>query len=73
MSARTQAELEGLARQTDELPERAVIIEYAAHQSWRCEHRDRFPWEPDCYCGLTRDLRAIGLPSSIAEQAGVVA
>lgn len=28
-------------------------LEYADHASWRCGHPDRWPWEPDCPCGLT--------------------
>ena len=40
----------------------AEISEYFAHMSWRCEHPDRFPWDPDCRCGLTAVLRALELP-----------
>lgn len=43
-----------------------LVEEYASHQSWRCEHPDHFPWEPDCHCGLTRDLREAGLDERIA-------
>jgi hypothetical protein len=38
-----------------------ALREYAEHQSWRCDHPDRYPWEPDCPCGLTGDLRALGI------------
>jgi len=41
-------------------------MEYAQHDSWRCEHPDRYPPDPDCPCGLlslqARVLAAIGSP-----------
>lgn len=27
-------------------------MEYAQHDSWRCDHPDRYPPDPDCPCGL---------------------
>lgn len=42
----------------------ALLADYAEHQSWRCDHPDRYPWEPDCPCGLSRDLREFGLTVS---------
>lgn len=40
----------------------AIIEEYAEHAAWRCAYQSRFPWDPDCPCGLTAALRAAGLP-----------
>lgn len=31
---------------------REALREYINHQSWRCEHPDRYPHNPDCPCGL---------------------
>lgn len=31
---------------------REGVDEYLEHQSWRCGHPDRWPWDPDCQCGL---------------------
>lgn len=44
--------------------QRALIklAEFAQHDSWRCGEPKRFPWEPDCYCGLTAIQRAAGVP-----------
>lgn len=39
-----------------------LIADYAEHCSWRCEYQSRYPWEPDCHCGLTDGLRRAGLP-----------
>jgi hypothetical protein len=42
----------------------AIIFEYAEHQSWRCTEPLRYPWKKngtDCECGLTKDLREVGL------------
>src|SRR5258708_6747722 len=43
-----------------------IIKEYAQHTSWRCQYQRRFPWNPDCHCGLTEDLRKVGLPAEWA-------
>lgn len=43
------------------LLQREALEEYASHQSWRCEHPDRYPWEPDCPCGLTGTLRELNI------------
>ena len=40
---------------------REAVEEYADHNSWRCGHPDRYPWEPDCPCGLTAVLRELGI------------
>ncbi len=41
-------------------------MEYAQHDSWRCEHPDRYPPDPDCPCGLlslrARVKQAVGDP-----------
>lgn len=39
----------------------AALGWYGDHQSWRCEHPDRYPWEPDCPCGLTKVQRELGI------------
>lgn len=41
---------------------RQALEEYADHQSWRCGHPDRYPWNPDCPCGLVSTLRGFGIP-----------
>lgn len=46
----------------------AIIEEHAVHTAWRCEHKDRWPWEPDCMCGLTKALRDAGLPLEWADR-----
>lgn len=51
---------------------RSLVVEYACHQAWRCEHQDRWPWEPDCMCGLTEALRELGFMPETAAQARVV-
>jgi hypothetical protein len=51
----------------------AAVEEYADHQSWRCAHPERFPWEPDCPCGLTGALRSAQLPGDWASLPGAVA
>lgn len=38
-----------------------ALKEYADHQSWRCAHPDRYPWDPDCPCGLASTLAALGI------------
>jgi hypothetical protein len=48
---------------------RAALDEYASHQSWRCDHPDRYPHEPDCPCGLVGVLRGLGHDSGIASPA----
>lgn len=41
----------------------AVIVkDYAQHDAWRCAYQSRYPWDPDCHCGLTNALREAGLP-----------
>ena len=40
---------------------RAALNEYADHQSWRCAHPDRYPWEPDCPCGLVAAMEKVGI------------
>lgn len=45
-----------------------LFEEYAQHDAWRCEHPDRYPWEPDCPCGLTAAQRELGLPVDTMEQ-----
>jgi hypothetical protein len=40
---------------------RQALVDYADHQSWRCGHPDRYPWEPDCPCGLTAVLRRFNI------------
>jgi len=42
-----------------------ALAEFAQHDSWRCAHPDRFPWEPDCQCGLTAAQRAAGVPVDV--------
>jgi hypothetical protein len=39
----------------------AALREYCSHQTWRCEYPDRYPWEPDCMCGLLSTLEKVGL------------
>lgn len=41
---------------------REAFVEYAEHGSWRCTYRTRYPWDPDCRCGLTQTCRELGLP-----------
>jgi len=50
--ARLTAERDGL---------REALSEYAAHQAWRCAYPDRYPWDPDCCCGLIATLKALGI------------
>lgn len=38
-----------------------ALSEYADHQSWRCGHPDRYPWDPDCPCGLVSTLAGFGI------------
>lgn len=33
---------------------REAMDEYADHQSWRCDHPDRYSHDPDCPCGLVK-------------------
>lgn len=40
------------------------LADYAQHDSWRCDHADRFLWEPDCPCGLSAALRKAGHPGA---------
>ena len=40
---------------------RGALNEYADHQSWRCGHPDRYPWEPDCPCGLVATMEKVGI------------
>lgn len=59
---RAKKELSSLkwaVRQLELLPE--LIEDYAQHQAWKCGEPDRYPWDPDCHCGLTRELRKVGL------------
>lgn len=53
---------------------REDFAEYADHQSWRCEHPDRYPWDPDCPCGLVEVERRVsaeerrrGLPGRVGD------
>lgn len=39
-----------------------ALLEYADHQSWRCEYPDRYPWNPDCPCGLISTLDKLDIP-----------
>lgn len=39
----------------------AFIHEYAQHDSWRCDHPDRYSQEENCPCGLLRALEDIGI------------
>lgn len=39
---------------------REALDGYADHQSWRCEHPDRYPQDPDCVCGLIGTMRGLG-------------
>lgn len=40
---------------------RKTLEDYAEHQSWRCGHPDRYPWDPDCPCGLVAALAAVDI------------
>lgn len=35
-----------------------ALTDYATHASWRCEHPDRYPHEPECPCDYTAWARA---------------
>jgi len=39
----------------------ALIDNFAAHDSWRCDHPDRYPQDDDCPCGLLGDLAKAGI------------
>jgi hypothetical protein len=58
------AEIVGLRADVDRL--REAVTEYVSHQSWRCDHPDRYPHEPDCPCGLVAALRGLGFDPEIA-------
>ena len=45
----------------------ALIRDYANHDSWRCAYPDRYPWDPDCPCGLVSALQGLGLPKEWAD------
>ena len=40
---------------------REAFSEFADHDSWRCSYKTRYPWDPDCPCGLTRVCRDLGI------------
>lgn len=48
-----------------------LVNEYADHQSWRCAHPDRYPWNPDCPCGLVGKLAAAGMEPGQARSPSV--
>lgn len=68
-SDRLRLKIRELEREAQQL--RDVVEEYAAHASWRCEHPDRYPWEPDCPCRLTKELRELGIETVPPAQAVV--
>lgn len=43
------------------MPYREALERYADHSNWRCGHPDRWPWNPDCPCGLVSTLSALGI------------
>lgn len=52
---------------------REVIDEYAAHDSWRCGHPDRYSQAENCPCGLLVALENAGIdpePWRRTEQTG---
>jgi hypothetical protein len=62
----------------------SIVANYADHDSWRCGHPDRYPWDkpsqwheagtpeaPDCPCGLIAALRSVGLNGLADEMSGV--
>lgn len=51
-------ELKAAEARADRLAE--ALNEYVGHQSWRCEHPDRYSQDPDCPCGLVKTWRDLG-------------
>jgi hypothetical protein len=67
-----EARIEQLKAELDEALARAeraemALRDYADHQSWRCGYPDRYPWDPDCPCGLMATLRDLCIDRSNAE------
>lgn len=47
---------------------RALIEDYAKHDSWRCKYfcNEWADNNSDCHCGLVTSLKAVGLPTNWA-------